>query len=77
MKDPNMGEWKVEVGKKVKLHCIFLGWNMERAWLQENEFKKFVREDAGEGRIKKYRVRLKELDVLMSHLVKNIKKEEE
>ena len=55
LRDPNIGEWKVQVGKKVKLHCIFLGWNMERAWLQEKEFRKFVRDDAGDGRKKEYK----------------------
>jgi len=59
--DPNIGEWKVKKGKKVKLHCIFLAWNTERAWLLDSEYKKFKREDVeeGEGRKRKYKVKNK------------------
>merc|ERR1719153_2153141 len=36
---PSVGKWKVQIGEKVKFHCIFLAWNTERAWLPENEYK--------------------------------------
>lgn len=60
VKDNNTGQWRVGVGKTVKFHCIFLAWNRERAWLSEKEYKKFKREDGGEGRKKEYIVKSKE-----------------
>ena len=61
VKDPNVGEWKVgESKKRTKLHCIFLAWNRERAWLSESQYRKFEEKDAGEGRKKDYKVTLKQ-----------------
>ena len=57
VKDHNIGQWKIGVGKNVKYHCIFLAWNRERSWLLEKEYKKFKREDGGEGRRKEYIVK--------------------
>jgi len=58
--NPNQGQWQVGVGKKTKYHCTFLAWNRERSWLDRSAYKKFKREDGGEGRKKEYNVKAKD-----------------
>ena len=54
--NPNQGLWQVGVGK-IRYHCTFLAWNRERSWLDRTAFKKFKREDGGDGRKKEYLVK--------------------
>ena len=57
---PNMGQWMAGSGKKLKYHCLYVGWDKERTWLEEKDIRKIKREDLGEGRKKEYIVKTKQ-----------------
>ena len=61
--DPRAGLWCSGPSKKTKYHVIYLAWDRERAWIEEESIKRFKRDDGGKERKKCYVVKRKEFRV--------------